>query len=158
MQEHLETSTLPPHPSPTSPISSTSSTSSEQLKGRHSPAFLAKLDHMRLQIAPLLQITSGAIPHQFPPTLLNYWLLTEAELDELAHFYHQRTPSAYSGCYPKRIAWDRTASLGVKRRKFGKFIGFRNCDTPVEETAAAQDAARRRLRQEDDDLIKYKWY
>lgn len=39
----------------------------------------------------------------FPATLLNYHLLTSAQLDDLAHFYHQRTPGPNSLRYPMPI-------------------------------------------------------
>jgi len=44
------------------------------------------------------------LPHPaFPATLLNYHLLTDAQLDDLAHFYHQRTPGPDSLRYPMPV-------------------------------------------------------
>jgi hypothetical protein len=63
-------------------------------------AFKQKLEQMALPLAPLVQLTTGEIHPAFPGTLLNFWLLTDAELEELAHFYHQRTPCRYTFHYP----------------------------------------------------------
>jgi len=58
------------------------------------------LHHLRRPLAPLVSITTGTSHPSFPPTLLHYHLLTAAELDTLAHYYHQRTPSEHSFGYP----------------------------------------------------------
>ncbi|KAL8823484.1 MAG: hypothetical protein Q9191_005808, partial [Dirinaria sp. TL-2023a] len=58
------------------------------------------LHHLRRPLAPLVSITTG-IPHpDFPATLLHFHLLTAAQLDSLAHYYHQRTPTEFSFGYP----------------------------------------------------------
>ncbi|EFX00805.1 hypothetical protein CMQ_1886 [Grosmannia clavigera kw1407] len=94
------------------------------------PDLWAKLGEMALTLAPLVQTNSGRIHPAFPLTLLHFWLLTDEELDELAHFYHQRTPSLYSHRYPCPVRWPRGLSIEEKRRKLGKFIGLRGCETP----------------------------
>lgn len=63
-------------------------------------AFKQKLEQMALPLAPLVQLTTGDVHPAFPQTLLNFWLLTDAQLEELAHFYHQRTPCRYTFHYP----------------------------------------------------------
>ncbi|WDK14187.1 hypothetical protein CGRA01v4_05468 [Colletotrichum graminicola] len=88
-------------------------------------AFQDKVRQMRLRLAPLVQMSTGAIHPAFPATLLNFWLLTEDQLDDLARFYHQRSPSPWSGQYPCPITWQSGLSLEEKRRKIGKFIGLR---------------------------------
>lgn len=88
-------------------------------------AFQEKMRQMRLPLAPLVQMSTGAVHPAFPATLLNFWLLTEAQLDDLARFYHQRTPSPWSGQYPCPITWQSGLTLEEKRRKIGKFIGLR---------------------------------
>ncbi|KDN66982.1 hypothetical protein CSUB01_06884 [Colletotrichum sublineola] len=88
-------------------------------------AFQDKIRQMRLPLAPLVQMSTGAVHPAFPATLLNFWLLTEDQLDDLARFYHQRSPSPWSGQYPCPITWQSGLSLGEKRRKIGKFIGLR---------------------------------
>lgn len=94
------------------------------------PALRAKLGQMALPLAPLVQINSGHIHPAFPPSMLHFWLLTDDELDELAHFYHQRTPGLWTRHYPCPVHWPRGLSLEDKRRKLGKFIGLRGCDSP----------------------------
>jgi hypothetical protein len=94
------------------------------------PGLSAKIAQMALPLSPLVQITTGAIHPSFPSTLLAYWCLTSDQLDSLAHFYHQRTPSQWTSQYPKTMGWRRGLTLGEKRRKFGKFIGLRGCETP----------------------------
>ncbi|KAM3089250.1 hypothetical protein ACMFMG_000855 [Clarireedia jacksonii] len=97
------------------------------------PALADKLKSMALPLHPLVCLTTGQIHPAFPPTLLGFWLLTSDELDDMAHFYHQRTPSAWTAMYPCPVRWNRHAGLEVKRRKLGKFIGLRGCDTPIGE-------------------------
>lgn len=58
------------------------------------------LHHLRRPLAPLVSITTGAPHPSFPRTLLHYHLLTLTELDALAHYYHQRTPTEHSFGYP----------------------------------------------------------
>ncbi|KAK1972981.1 hypothetical protein LY78DRAFT_649906 [Colletotrichum sublineola] len=99
-------------------------------------AFQDKIRQMRLPLAPLVQMSTGAVHPAFPATLLNFWLLTEDQLDDLARFYHQRSPSPWSGQYPCPITWQSGLSLGEKRRKIGKFIGLRYvADETGEESA-----------------------
>jgi hypothetical protein len=63
-------------------------------------AFKQKLGQMALPLAPLVQLTTGDVHPAFPGTLLNFWLLTDSQLEEIAHFYHQRTPCRYTFHYP----------------------------------------------------------
>ncbi|KAH6636647.1 origin recognition complex subunit 3 N-terminus-domain-containing protein [Chaetomium tenue] len=97
------------------------------------PAFSAKLTQMSLQLAPLVQLTTGTIHPAFPRTLLCFWLLTDDQLDSLAHFYHQRTPCRWTRQYPCPVAWPPGLNLEEKRRKLGRFIGLRGCETPIGE-------------------------
>ncbi|ORY60175.1 uncharacterized protein BCR38DRAFT_323783, partial [Pseudomassariella vexata] len=93
--------------------------------------FREKLQQMALPLASLVQLSTGEVHPRFPGTLLNFWLLTDAELESLAHFYHQRTPSRWTFHYPCPITWSSDLSLEEKRRKIGKFIGLRGCESPV---------------------------
>ncbi|KAI1466857.1 uncharacterized protein F4812DRAFT_69054 [Daldinia caldariorum] len=99
-------------------------------------AFREKLRQMALPLAPLVQLTTGEIHSAFPGTLLKFWLLTDAELEGLAHFYHQRTPCRWTFHYPCPIAWASDMPLEEKRRRIGRFIGLRGCETPTMATAA----------------------
>lgn len=94
-------------------------------RGAKSPAFREKLRQMTLPLAPLVQMTTGAVHPAFPTTLLKFWLLTETQLDDLAHFYHQRTPGPWTSQYPCPITWPAGLKVEEKRRKMGKFIGLR---------------------------------
>lgn len=71
------------------------------------PSLARKIAHLRLTLSPLVPLPSGPPHPAFPKTLLAYHLLTEAELDALAHYYHQSTPGAYTGEYPACMNWDR---------------------------------------------------
>lgn len=100
-------------------------------------AFREKLQQMTLPLAPLVQLTTGDVHPSFPNTLLGFWLLTDGQLEELAHFYHQRTPCAWTRHYPCPVTWASDLPLEEKRRKIGRFIGLRGCDSPAAAAAAA---------------------
>ncbi|KAI0104788.1 hypothetical protein GGR51DRAFT_219810 [Nemania sp. FL0031] len=126
-------------------------------------AFKEKLEQMALPLAPLVQLTTGEIHPSFPGTLLNFWLLTDAELEELAHFYHQRTPCRYTFHYPCPINWSSDVPLEEKRRKIGRFIGLRGCESPIRAQTESQimEAARRaRMVEEEEEIWRRKlhWY
>ncbi len=100
----------------------------------------------------------------FPSTLLNFWLLTSTQLDELAHFYHQQTPSVYTRHYPCPVnrEWRTDATLEEKRRRIGRFIGLRGCESPVRvqsEEEITREVRDARAREEDEVLRrKTRWY
>ncbi|KAL9604837.1 MAG: hypothetical protein Q9219_000285 [cf. Caloplaca sp. 3 TL-2023] len=129
--------------------------------------FRRKLNHLSTPLAPLLSITAGT-PHPFfPATILHYHLLTEDQLNELAHHYHQRTPSRWSLCYPLPVVgrWhvvgsstastiptqqEATVGQGMptledKRRRFGRFVGLRGCESPVADAEGEQAREREQL-------------
>ncbi|KAK0733875.1 hypothetical protein B0T26DRAFT_615667, partial [Lasiosphaeria miniovina] len=111
------------------------------------PAFETKLQQMALPLAPLVQMTTGAVHPAFPPTLLSFWLLTDDQLDALASFYHQRTPCQWTAHYPCPVTWPQGLSLEEKRRKLGKFIGLRGCDTPLlQQTLPVGSGSNKRKR------------
>jgi hypothetical protein len=127
---------------------------------KQNAAFQAKIAHLALPLRPLVSITTGRDHTYFPRTLLHYHLLTDAELEELAHFYHQRTPSMWTAHYPKPMNWKHGLSVDEKRRKFGKFIGLRGCDSPVRTEEELQDELRREARRiwmaEEDEMMRRK--
>ncbi|KAI4206588.1 MAG: hypothetical protein LQ348_000910, partial [Seirophora lacunosa] len=132
-----------------------------------------KLAHLCTPLAPLLSITSGTAHPAFPRTMLHYNLLTEDQLNELAHHYHQRTPSQWSLCYPLPVvgrwhadndaaaaaiaappAWQGQAQghgqqashrLEAKRRRFGRFVGLRGCESPVDGDDAGRERDERAM-------------
>jgi hypothetical protein len=74
--------------------------------------------------------------------MLELFLLTEDQLDAMARYYSQSTPSALTHCYPQTMDWDNPflakdesipaacrlsdhERLKVKMRMFAKFIGLR---------------------------------
>ena len=148
--------------SPTSPTSPTGPTpppppslpSITARRAARSPAFEQKLRQMALPLAPLVQMTTGEVHPAFPGTLLNFWLLTDAQLEELAHFYHQRTPCLWTFRYPCPITfWDEDLPLEEKRRRIGKFIGLRGCEPSIRiktEEQIAEDARKASLTAEED--------
>jgi hypothetical protein len=87
---------------------------------------------MKIRLSPIVQISTGAVHPAFPKTLLNFWLLTEDQLDSLALFYHQRYPNEFTMAYPCPVEWPSTGlTIADKRRKMGRFIGLRGCESPV---------------------------
>jgi hypothetical protein len=59
--------------------------------------------------------------------------------------------------------WRTDAMLEEKRRRIGRFIGLRGCESPVEmkgEEEIEKDARDSRWRGEDDEMFKRKmqWY
>lgn len=144
-----------------------------QRRAAKNAAFREKLRQMALPLAPLVQLTSGEVHPAFPGTLLSFWLLTEPELEALAHFYHQRTPGRYTLHYPCPIAsWSSDLPLEEKRRKIGRFIGLRGCQTPTttsttttplrprSEEELLDEARRARFAAEEDEVWRRKlpWY
>lgn len=93
-----------------------------------------KLRDLSYPLSPLVQITTGYIHPAFPRMILNYYLLTSDELDSLMEFYHQKGNSEYMYEYPLPVGWEEGMDLERKRRRFGRFIGLRGCDSPVEES------------------------
>ncbi|UKZ46588.1 hypothetical protein TrVGV298_000793 [Trichoderma virens] len=111
------------------------------------PELAHKLHQMALPLSPLVQLTTGAVHPHFPRTVLQFWLLTDAQLESLAQFYHQRTPSPLVSAAP----------LEEKRRKMGRFIGLRGCESPTivlkSEEQIARDASRNAA---DEDALRRK--
>lgn len=102
--------------------------------------YLYSVEHLRAPLVPLISVTNG-LPHpEFPTSLLQYHLLTHEQLDSLAKWYHQVTPAIEETfMYPAWVpAWtglndsgDDTVDLEVKRRRWGRFIGLRGCESPT---------------------------
>ncbi|KAH8885172.1 hypothetical protein GQ53DRAFT_660264 [Thozetella sp. PMI_491] len=127
-------------------------------RAARNPALHQKLRQMALPLAPLVQVTSGEVHQAFPRNLLSFWLLTDEQLDSLAVFYHQRDPSNWTLQYPCPIVWRPGMTVEEKRRKLGKFIGLRGCDTPIEEWKRLQaqhgkSSEMLRLRTEEEIVI-----
>lgn len=128
---------------------------------RPRPALEPILTRMQYRLAPLHPLPEGPPHPEFPKAILNYHLLTERQLDDIAQYYHQwtRSPCIWTDGYPANANWNHEflQHLGsikgdehrcnVKRRKFGRFIGLPHCETPVEETDELERWLSRRQRQ-----------
>ena len=145
------------------------STQGSKETNEKAPLLKRRFAHLLRPLCPLLSIETGLVHPEFPQTLLHYHLLSDAQLDDLAHFYHQRTPGRYSFGYPMPVVgrwwapredeleegeidemaeiremlgtmeskeFDRgNKAVGVeeKRRRFGRFLGLRSCESSVGE-------------------------
>ncbi|KAF2270628.1 hypothetical protein CC78DRAFT_137792 [Lojkania enalia] len=109
-----------------------------------------KIEHMRLNIAPIVHVETGIPPVEFPSTMLQFFLLTEDQLDAMAHYYEQSTPGPNTYDYPQTMDWnkpflsrpkeDQKAEEGcgfsdferlrIKMRIFARFIGMSGAETP----------------------------
>ncbi|KAF2164135.1 hypothetical protein M409DRAFT_56844 [Zasmidium cellare ATCC 36951] len=66
-----------------------------------------KIETLQLRLAPLVPLPSGPPHPSFPKTLMAFHLLTEDELDSIAHYYHQSTPGPWTHHYPANMNWDK---------------------------------------------------
>jgi hypothetical protein len=126
--------------------------------------YLFSIEHLRAPLVPLVSVTSG-LPHpDFPCSLLQYHLLTDEQLDSLARWYHQVSPPmAETFMYPAWIpAWaslvgrdtaddvQDDTDIETKRRRWGRFIGLRGCESPTATgplDESAQELGRRMERE-----------
>ena len=74
---------------------------------RRDSALVEKIATLQLRLAPLVPLPTGPPHPSFPKTLMAFHLLTEDELDAIAHYYHQSTPGPWSNHYPASMNWDK---------------------------------------------------
>ncbi|PPJ58479.1 hypothetical protein CBER1_05619 [Cercospora berteroae] len=74
---------------------------------RRNSALAKKIATLQLRLAPLVPLPAGPPHPAFPKTLMAFHLLTEDELDSIAHYYHQSTPSQWTHHYPANMNWDK---------------------------------------------------
>jgi hypothetical protein len=74
---------------------------------RRNSALARKIATLQLRLAPLVPLPAGPPHPAFPKTLMAFHLLTEEELDSIAHYYHQSTPGLWSNHYPSNMNWDK---------------------------------------------------
>lgn len=55
----------------------------EAKRSARNPEFQAKISQMARTLSPLVRLTTGEVNRFFPSTLLNFWLLTSEQCDEL---------------------------------------------------------------------------
>lgn len=147
------------------------------LKDRN-PALTRKISDMRLTIAPILHVTTGEPAPDFPHSMLSLFLLTEDQLDALANYYNQDTPTDLTFQYPQTMNWaqpffdkdpllpencrlSELERLKIKMRMFARFIGMRGADTPTWEyerqMEILQNKISRIVQQEDMASRKVYW-
>ena len=76
-----------------------------------------KIATLQLELAPLVPLPEGPPHPSFPKTLLAFHLLTEDELDSIAHHYHQSTPGPWTQHYPALMNWDKEFLAKPKEKK-----------------------------------------
>ncbi|KAF2118471.1 hypothetical protein BDV96DRAFT_597292 [Lophiotrema nucula] len=129
------------------------------------PELAKKIEQMKLTIAPIVHVMSGHPPPEFPGTILQLFLLTEDQLDTMAHFYSQSTRGPLTYTYPQTMEWNRpflrkpnpgemvpegcwlndVERLRIKMRMFAKFIGMRGAETPSWEYERHVEVLRNRI-------------
>jgi hypothetical protein len=108
-------------------------------------ALESKIKTLHLKNDPIVCVISSKPHPAHPNTMLEFCLLTEAQLDSMAHYYSQSVPSGYTNIYSRTMSWDRgflsvsredqaandgrhrlsaTDRILLKQRKFAKFIWF----------------------------------
>lgn len=142
------------------------------------PELQKKIEEMRLVIAPIVHVGTGLAPLQFPQTILSLFLLTEADLDAMAHYYDQVTPCQQTYQYPQTMDWSRPIlakpppgetselwlsdyeRLRIKVRMFARFIGMRGAETPTWEYERQIDIMKARIEKSvaEDEMACKKWY
>lgn len=89
---------------------------------RKNPDLEARIANLQLRLAPLVPLPEGEPHSAFPRTLLAYHLLTEEELDSIAHHYHQSTPSIWTNHYPATMNWDKEWLNAYRERRRSSVI------------------------------------
>jgi hypothetical protein len=114
------------------------------------PELALKISQMRLTIAPIVHVRTGLPCPVFPKSMFNLFLLTESQLDQLAQYYSQTSPSELTHLYPRTMDWTKPflcvddglpencklselERVKIKMRMFARFIGMDGADTPVWE-------------------------
>ncbi|KJY02428.1 unnamed protein product [Zymoseptoria tritici ST99CH_1A5] len=81
---------------------------------RHDTTLAKKIATLQLRLAPLVPLPTGPPHPAFPKTLMAFHLLTEEELDSIAHYYHQSTPGIWTHQYPATMNWDKDFLAAAK--------------------------------------------
>lgn len=83
-----------------------------------------RIANLQLSLHPLVPLPVGDPHPAFPRTLLAYHLLTEEELDDIAHHYHQSTPSVWTHQYPATMNWDKEWLNASKQRRRSSLVSL----------------------------------
>lgn len=54
-------------------------------------------------------------------------------------------------------SWDRNAGIEEKRRRIGRFIGLRGCESPVDEEVIREEVRRARWKEEEECMFRRKF-
>ncbi|KAJ6015430.1 hypothetical protein N7540_010021 [Penicillium herquei] len=122
---------------------STSQASASQLSPLQIPPhpdFTRLIEIFSQPLHPLRSCTSNQAPANFPKTVFAWQVLTNEQLDDLARFFHQTSPPTLeTRNYPLPIdkPWigpkaDPFVTVETKRLRFGRFIGLKGCESPLE--------------------------
>lgn len=142
------------------------------------PQLKDKISQMRLTIAPIVHVESGLPPPHFPSTMLQLFLLTEDQLDSMAHYYSQITPTCFTHMYPQTMNWNKPLlakcersepenlrlsdyeRLKIKMRMFARFIGMKGAETPGWEHERQIEVIKAKIDRciEDEEDLEKKWY
>lgn len=111
----------------------------KRVKGN--PELETKISHLQLDLHPLVPLPAGDPHPAFPATLLAYHLLTEQELDDIAHYYHQSTPSIWTHQYPACMNWDKEWLNASKQRRRSSIVSLsrRQCVTQAQAPEAVNE-------------------
>ncbi|CAI6272451.1 unnamed protein product [Periconia digitata] len=150
---------------------------------QRNPALAEKIEQMRLTIAPIVHVCTGNPPDAFPTSMLQLFLLTEPQLDAMAHYYSQASPSPGDNApnlkhaYPQTMDWTKpflqndpslpdsckltdVERLRVKMRMFARFIGMRGAETPRWEYERQVEILRNKIQRSvrDEEVALNKFY
>ena len=100
-------------------------------------ALSKKIATLQLELAPIVPLPSGPPHPAFPKTLLAFHLLTEDELDSIAHHYHQSTPGPWTQHYPALMNWDK--EFLAKRPKEKKSASAAEVDASLEADVSEKE-------------------
>lgn len=126
------------------------------------------IDHLKSQLVPLISVKTGQSHPDFPRSLLQYQLLTHDQLDALARHYHQTIDAGRERWdYPCPIGWGKVwcgsmpvlrsdtaherrhlIDLVTKRRRFGRFIGLKVDDSPIDGPREQEESLVERMERE----------
>lgn len=74
---------------------------------RRNSLLAQRIATLQLHLAPLVPLPEGPPHPAFPKTIMAFHLMTEDELDSMAHYYHQSTPGQWTNKYPAPMNWDK---------------------------------------------------
>lgn len=85
--------------------------------------------------------------------MLAYHLLTEEELDSIAHHYHQSTPSIWTYQYPASMNWDKEWLNASKQRRRSSLMSSSSRRQSRAETADQTQMQDVEVATSDDDWL-----